>query len=212
MTMSDAQPRAEQEQAPLEYRSASVGEVRFKDRIISVICAPYEQPAVVPFAGGIWEEIYQRGAFESAQEAPHRIRANREHDRARTLGKVERFVDVPDGLVSEVRIAKTPLGDETLTLADEDCLGASLCFGVPQGGQKLDRINKVRRIVKGFMRHVAFVEDPAYKGAQILSVRHDETPDYDERESGLVTPRLDAAVADLAEVMRIAAERRARRT
>ena len=80
------------------------------------------------------------------------------------------------------RIAKTALGDETLALADEDCLGASVGFAVAGGGQELDRVNRRRRIKKAFLDHLAFVPDPAYSGAGVLSVRSapSATPNLDE--------------------------------
>jgi hypothetical protein len=68
------------------------------------------------------------------------------------------------------------LGDETLALADEDCLGASVGFAVAGGGQELDRANRRRRIKKAFMDHLAFVPDPAYVSAGVLNVRRGGAP------------------------------------
>ena len=88
--------------------------------------------------------------------------------------------------MASVRIARTDLGDETLVLADDDCLGASVGFAVTAKGQELNRANRSRRIKTAHLDHLAFVPDPAYVGAGVLSVR-----------AGLLTatPALDELVA-----------------
>ena len=87
--------------------------------------------------------------------------------------------------MAAVRIAQTVLGDETLVLADEDCLGASVAFAVRASGQELDRRNKTRRIRKALLDHLAFVPDPAYTSAGVLSVRAAAKP---------ATPALDELI------------------
>ena len=71
---------------------------------------------------------------------------------------------------------------ETLSLASEDCLGASVGFAVNGSGQELDRRSKTRRIKRALLDHLAFVPDPAYAGAGVLSVRSVSpvTPALDE--------------------------------
>ena len=94
------------------------------------------------------------------------MRANRDHDRQRTIGKAVNFwPSRKEGLVAAVRIAQTSLGDETLALADEDCLGASVGFAVRGSGRELDRRNRTRRIRQALLDHLAFVPDPAYLSA-----------------------------------------------
>jgi hypothetical protein len=44
-------------------------------------------------------------------------------------------------------------------------------FAVTGGDQELDKVNRRRRIKKAFLDHLAFVPDPAYAGAGVLSVR-----------------------------------------
>lgn len=163
--------------APIEFRSASVANVDFNQRIITAIAAPYEQAA--PVMGGqgfgrpgeIWQEIFCRSAFSGIERSPHRVRVNRDHDKTRTCGKVLEFRDEPQGLLSDVRIARTPLGDETLALADEGILGASVGMAVRSSDHDLDRYTKTRRIRHAYMDHLSFVPDPAYVGAEVLSVR-----------------------------------------
>jgi len=185
-------------------RSTTFSDVRFKDRLITVAAAPYNSPSDITFdrsgdGTGDWTEIFSPGLFAGVEAAPHRIRVNREHDVNRTVGKVAGFIDTPEALVTQVKIARTPLGDETLTLADEECLSASVCFGVPPGGHRLERSARTRRINRAIMRHLSFVEDPAYKAAQVLSVRSDLQAFVGDDVSP--TPILDAEIEAMADIM-----------
>jgi phage head maturation protease len=129
------------------------------------------------------ERVFCRAAWDGIEKLPSRVKANRDHDKTRTVGKIVNFwPSRKEGLVGAARIAQTPLGDETLALADEDCLGASVGFAVSNSGMELDRRNRKRRIKKAFMDHLAFVH-PAYVGAGVLSVRGaavSATPSLDE--------------------------------
>jgi HK97 family phage prohead protease len=172
--------------APLQFRSSSVASVNFAQRVIEFIAAPYEEEALVEYRGEMWKESFLRGAWDGIENQPNRVKANRDHDGRRTVGKIVNFwPSRREGLVGAARIVQTPLGDETLALTDEDCLGASVGFAVAGGDQELDKANRRRRIKKAFMDHLAFVPDPAYSGAGVLSVR----------SSLAVTPALDELVA-----------------
>ena len=173
---------------PVEFRSSNVANVNFAKRIIDVIAVPYEEEAAVEYRGEMWRELFLRGSFDGIEKQPNRVRANRDHDRARTVGKVVKFSPSrSEGLVAAVRIVQTALGDETLALADEDCLGASVGFAVRGSGQELDRRTKTRRIESALLDHLAFVPDPAYISAGVLSVRRSGAP--------APTPALDELVA-----------------
>lgn len=159
--------------------------VDFAKRIITVIAVPYEESALVEYRSELWNEIFSRGSLDAVAAAPHRVRVNRDHNKSRTVGKAIQFrPDSDEGLVTEIRIAKTELGDETLALADDDCLSASVGFGVGPQGQTLDRRTMTRRINKAYLDHISLVADPAYTGARVLSVRNqgdlDIDPDTDE--------------------------------
>lgn len=160
--------------APLEQRDdlGNVGSVDMKQRIVTVIAVPYEQTAKVPFQGDVWDEVFQRGAFDNISTSPHRVRANRNHNKSQTVGKVVQFFpDRVEGLIADIRIAKTPLGDETLALAADDCLSSSIGFAALPQWQKLDRRNKIRRIENAYLDHISFVESPAYENADVIGVR-----------------------------------------
>jgi phage head maturation protease len=177
---------AERIPGPVEFRSSSVAGVSFAQRTVEVIAVPYEEEAVIDWRGEAWREVFLRGSFDGIETRSNPVRANRDHDGRRTVGKVTTFwPSRQEGLVASVRIAKTELGDETLALADEDCLGASVGFAVHGSGQELDRRSKTRKIKRAFLDHLAFVPDPAYASAGVLSVR----------SQLLVRPALDELLA-----------------
>lgn len=187
---------------PIWVRSAAVGDVNHSDRIITTIVVPYDQPATI--AGGfgygrtgeLWEETVCRGAFDGVESAPHRVRANRDHDKTKPVGKAVQFwPNHPEGLVGEIRCAKTPLGDETLELADEGVLSASMGFGVRPGGMDLNRLTRTCRIRSAYLDHLAFVMNPAYQGAEVLSVREARALAA-EPVARAATPHIDQFIGD----------------
>jgi phage head maturation protease len=179
---------------PLEFREASVTGVNFAQRVIELIAVPYNEEALIEYRGELWKESFDPGAFNGIEKRPNRIRANRNHDKNRTVGKALNFwPSRPEGLVAEVRIAPTPLGDETLTLADEDMLSVSAGFGVRGSDQVLDR--PFRRIKRAFLDHLSFVESAAYEGARVLAVRSNEEEPSAADLPKLVTPHIDEVLA-----------------
>ena len=180
--------------APIEFRSATIAEVKFVDRMVEVVAVPYEQEAVIEYRGEVWRESFVRGSFDGIETRAGRVRVNREHDESRTFGKVVTFhPSREEGLVAEVQVAKTPLGDEVLELANDDMLGASVAYGVRNSDQVLDR--PYRRIKRAFLRHLSFVEVPAYEGAGVLSVRGQESVARASDLPPLVTPKIDEVLA-----------------
>jgi phage head maturation protease len=144
----------------------------------------------------MWNESFERGAFDGIEKRPNRVRANRDHDKRRTVGKVVNFwPSREEGLVAEVRVSQTTLGDETLALADDEVLGASVGFAVRGRDQVLERRSMSRRVKRAFMDHLAFTPDPAYLGAMPLSVREGASKANAAELPKLVTPNLDELVA-----------------
>lgn len=199
MTDVAASPASsEAPQAPVEFRSSNLADVKPLQRIIEVIAAPYDQPAQIEYRGEIWNEVFVRGAWDGIEKRPNRVRANRDHDVKRLVGRVVNFwPSREEGLVAAVKIAPTPLGDETLALADDECLSASVGFAVMGSGQELDRRTRTRRIKQAYMAHLAFTPEPAYQGAEVLDVRSAGSPGADMRPM-VETPALD----ELLEFMR----------
>jgi HK97 family phage prohead protease len=182
--------------APLESRESVLAGVNFKQRLIDLLAVPYDQEADIEYRGELWRERFSRGAFDGIEDHAGRVRVNRGHNRDRTIGKVVQFLPShEDGLMSRVRIASTPLGDETLALADEDMLSPSITFAVRGRDQLLDRRSRVRVINRAFIDHIAMVEDPAYRGAKVLAVR-EGLPAQPVASEPLVTLALDEYLGD----------------
>lgn len=162
-------------------KGVAVDNVDFGQRIITVIAVPYEQPTMVPFRGEVWNEVFSRSAFNGIETRQRRIPAtaslvvpNPNHEKGHLVGRViEARADSEVGLLADVKISRTAVGDETLQLASDEALSASVGFLIkdPYRDQELDRRSKTRRINRAFLDHLAFVGEPAYEGAKILSMR-----------------------------------------
>lgn len=198
---------------PVEHRAANLEHVDFKERTITVIAVPYEQPAPVLYRGQVWDEVFSRSAFDGIETAQRRIPVtavlnspSRTHDHSGgfLIGKVgEAFPEREDGLVLTTRISKTKHGDDTLELAADGALSPSIGYAARPSDQVLDKQTMTRRVNRAFLDHLAFVAQPAFEGAQVLSVRSGGTTEAQLPE--LITPHLDELVAD--PLLRWAAQR-----
>jgi len=161
----------------VENRSAAteVLDVDGRQRVVTCIVVPWGEAAVVPFKGDLWEEVFSRNAFDT--HANSGVRVNRGHDKQRTVGKVVNRRNDERGHIADVRIAETSLGDETLTLAEEDCLSVSAGFFVLPHGEILNRGKRTRTITRAALDHISFVESPAYSGSRVLAVRNQHVAD-----------------------------------
>lgn len=183
----------------LELRNATMAEVRFPDRIITLLAVPYEQPTPddrpVMYRGKFYRELFSRDAFHGVEQRSERIRVNREHRKGDTIGKVARLDPYArEGLITEIRVVQSPLGDESLALAAEDMISPSVGFGVRGADQQFDPSTKphpTRYVKRAFLDHISLVEDPAYTGADVLSVR--DAPDF---VNGALLPALDTPMLD----------------
>jgi hypothetical protein len=103
-----------------------------------------------------------------------------------------------EGLVAETKISRTELGDETLTLADDGALDASLAFLAAPSMCRWEGRTK-RTVLKAFAEHLGFTPDPSYTGARVLAVR-DRAGALTDVAAPIVvaTPNLDAVRAELA--------------
>jgi HK97 family phage prohead protease len=185
----------EQPTGQLEYRAAQQIGVSFPDRTIELIVMPYETEAAVAYQGRMIREVVSAGAFDGIERRANRVRVNRDHDVTRTVGRAVRFWPSRDeGLVAEVRIARTQLGDETLALADEEILDASAGF-LPMPGGESWHGRTLRRLTKLWLGHIAMTPDPAFETARVLAVRSAER----ETEAEEQTPNLNQVRAWLYE-------------
>jgi phage head maturation protease len=174
----------------VELRSSTVAEVKFPERIITVLAVPYEQETdKVVYRGRQVVESFARGSFAGVESRNGKVMVNREHTRGRTVGKVATFYpDASEGLIEDIKVASTLAGDETLELASGGMLFPSIGFAIAKGSDQEVTGNR-RYIKRAFVDHMAFVEDPAYTGADVVAVRH-ANGDDDELED-IATPRLN---------------------
>jgi HK97 family phage prohead protease len=178
----------------LRIREATQLGVDFPQRIIELIVMPYDTEALVdqPY-GRLVHESVAPGAFAGVERRANRVRVNRDHLLQRTVGRaLSLHPDREEGLVARLRIARTELGDETLALADEECLDASAAFLPMPGGEQWSRTRDRVRLTKLWLGHIAMTPDPAYETAKVLAVRA-EPPG----RPAAATPYLDALRADL---------------
>jgi phage head maturation protease len=170
----------------VEYRSGEgqqVAEVNFPKRLVTVVAMPYEQPTEIYEHGKVFTEIVSRTAFDGAEKRTNKLpRVNRGHDPDRLAGKIVALhPSRSEGLVAEVRMFTTALGEETLVLCDEGGLDASAGFmllrrdngrgPVYEDAEVWDNGRTLRRLNRLHLDHLAFVASPAYKDAVVLDVR-----------------------------------------
>lgn len=162
----------QQPKAPLEFRRAPDLNVRYADRIIELVAVPYDSETAVMHQGRMVVESIAAGSFDGVERRANRVKVNRDHDITRTCGRaVALYPSRTEGLVAELKIGRSPLGDETLEYAADGILDASVGFAPFPGHEHwLDNRSR-RRITRAFLGHIAMVPDPAYQGAQVLAVR-----------------------------------------
>lgn len=177
-------------QGELRIRQATQLGVDFPQRTIELVVVPYDTDALVyqPYGRKVLESVAP-GAFTGIERRANRIRVNRDHLAQRTVGRaLSLHPSRSEGLIATVRIAQTELGDETLALADENCLDASAAFLPLPGGEEWNRQRDRVRLTKLWLGHIAMTPDPAYETANVLAVRQAADPTV-VRDA---TPNLDA--------------------
>ena len=181
-------------QPALITRAAVSTEVKFAERIIDALAVPYDTPADCDDAYGRYVERIARGAFGDVERRTERVKVLRDHDVQRAVGKAVRLDSKAErGLLAQLRIARTPLGDETLALADDGVLDLSMCARPLPGGDRwnADASEVVRSAL--WLEELSLVPLPAYDDARVLAVRAAGTAEV------VGTPNLDAVNAWLAQ-------------
>ena len=113
----------------IEIRASQLADVSFPKRMIELIVMPYATETQGAVKGKMVGEIVSRGAFDGIEKRAGQIRANRDHSWERPVGKhIGLHTSRKEGLVADIRISGTPLGEETLTLCDDGLLDASAGF------------------------------------------------------------------------------------
>ena len=162
---------------PELYRAATIADVTRSRREISVIAVPYDEETVIREPLRTYVESFAPTAFTGVQRritGRSKVTVNREHDPARTVGKVAALEpNHRDGLHATLRLTRDhPLADETLALAADDVLSASISFSPMVDGAEWSDDGQRCRISRAYLRHIALVAEPAYEGATILAVRN----------------------------------------
>lgn len=183
--------------APVEFRSTSDFSVNWPQRTIELVAMPYDSDAVAVVRGRTIIESCAPGAYAGVERRANRVKVNRDHDLQRTVGRaVALHPSRTEGLVTELRIAKTELGDETLALADDQSLEASVGFAVMPGGERWLEGRNRRRLERLFLDHIGMVPEGAYEPVGAIAVRgaavelHSEpvsTPNLDEIRLWMMT-------------------------
>jgi HK97 family phage prohead protease len=155
----------------LERSSVAVDHISTTQRIVEVLAVPYEVATKVYWRDEWWTEVFEPGAFAEFIASGERVRVNREHTKGDTVGKVVGLRETEEGLVATIKIAQSQRGDDTLALAKEDMISASIGFSFLPGGRVVDRVNRHIRVRRAKLDHLSLVESPAYDGAQVLAVR-----------------------------------------
>lgn len=167
----------------VEIRSGDgyqIADVNYPKRVVTVVAMPYETPAEIFEGGKMFTEIVSKSAFAGIEKRSGKVRANRDHSWEKPVGKIVALhPSRKEGLVTEVRISSTVLGEETLSLCDDDVLSASAGFQllrrddgtVYDDAEVWERNRTVRRLNRLWLDHLAFVPNPAYSAAAVISVR-----------------------------------------
>lgn len=182
----------------LVRNDSAITDVNQRQRLVDLIAVPWDQEADVHWRGDMWRESFQRGAFDGIEEHAGRVRANREHVKGDTVGRAVMFdPSHPVGLLTRLKIVASARGDETLALAEEDMISASIgyYFKAPSD-VVLNKRTMTRRVTRAFLDHLGLVESPTWTDARVLAVRAEQ--------SGLVTaetplpptPLMDAFLDD----------------
>lgn len=183
---------------PVEHRAAEVAGVDYAERTITFIAVPWNQETTVADRDGKpLGEVFERGAFDGIEtrSPANPVTINRDHDPHRLIGKAVSFDPADErGLIVEAHVSRTPLGDETLQLAADGVLRASVGFSFRRSDAPIR--NGLRTIKRAFLDHVALLPNPAYAGAQVLAVRESD------QAAPAVTPNLDAVLGMLGDDFR----------
>jgi HK97 family phage prohead protease len=166
----------------LEVRQAEIAGIDFPNRTIELIVMPYEKETPTAVVNGRQvTEIVSRGAFDGVEQRTSQVKVNRGHVLDMVVGKtLALHPSREEGLVAEVRISRTELGEETLVLADDGILAASAGFGLMRKGGMTGAVvphaevwesRDRRRLNHLFLHHIAMTPDPAYEDARVLAVR-----------------------------------------
>ena len=179
-------------------RSATELHAEWAAREITVVVVPYDTPATVSDDGrSTYVESWAPGAFDaSIAKRSDRIHLHRSHDWERPIGRSVAWPTDADRLVGVFRVARTRDGDEALELAAEGLYGASLEALVEHGWSTWSADRTAVRRNRGQLERVALTGVPAFAGAEVLSVRSQNSPSVAPDETA--APQVPSGSSDAA--------------
>ena len=137
-----------------------VREANSEERLVSGVAVPYNETISV----GGFQEKFERGSIPDVEDV------KLFYGHKEPIGKVLRGQETEDGFVVEARISETERGNEVLTLLKDGVLNKmSVGFQAVKDRKEDDVV--VREEVA--LKEVSIVSFPAYKTADVLSVRED---------------------------------------
>nr|WP_179278475.1 phage major capsid protein [Rhodococcus sp. 06-418-1B] len=183
----------------VEIRTAPIVGVDQENRIISGIAVPWDQPTSVRTAAGEYLEQFARGAIADGELVS--VHANHGGVKRGDLpvGVLVSSRAVAGGQMVECRIANTARGNEVLELARDGVLRYFSVGFLPTEHEVRDGVIVRTKVA---LREVSIVENPAYKGAVIESVRSAET----EEETRMDPEELAKLIAADPEVTQLRAD------
>ena len=157
---------------------------RGEGRTIFGLAVPFDTPTPIRDRMGTYDEVFRMGAFaDTIRERGDRVKFLANHDRqTMPLGKATMLREDPAGLVGEFEVARTEAGEEVLELVRMGALDALSIGFVPVesvGREGRDPVVE-RTAVK--LLEVSAVAFPAYEGALIAGVRHEDFDGPDQPE------------------------------
>jgi len=159
-----------------------------EERTLSAIAVPYDETISV---SGI-KERFERGSIPSVED----VKLFYGHETP--IGKVLRGQETDKGFLIEARISETDKGDEVLTLLRDGVLNKMSVGFQPVKDRKEEGV-VVREEVA--LKEVSVVAFPAYKNADLISVREEESENLQGEntmeETNTEVAELRSAVEDL---------------
>jgi len=182
---------------PLLYRTAGPMTVDYPERIIELVAVPYGEETVVRERGRWVRESVAPGAFAGVERRANRVKVNLAHDVEAVVGRAMALhPERAEGLVAELRISRTPRGDDMLALAADGAIDASVGFAPMPGGEQWNGDRSARVITRAYLGHIALTGDPAYEGANVLAVRASAPAELPAPR--VLTPNLDRILLERA--------------
>lgn len=172
----------------LEIRSFEVRAVDTAKREVTAIAVPWDQEIRVQSWFSDYFESVARGACEAREGEPKLFWLHRS-----AIGKVTSYRDTDAGWEITARISETPTGDEAYTLLRDGVIDRMSIGFEPiehtitkdEDGKEHVKRTRIR------VREVSLVPFPAYDGAAVTKVRHDQP----EKENTTMTATTTSAPA-----------------